>query len=74
MPDVRRYLFVFWGLVLMLLKLFGHLSDGRAPLVEVLGPLLFCRIEVIGEILNIVFVPSLILFVKNDIPNQRKTP
>ena len=74
MPDVRRYLSVFWGLLLMLLNLFGYLSNGRAPLVEVLGPILFLKIEAFGEILSIVFVPSLILFLKNGTPNPRKAP
>ena len=37
MPDVRRYLSVFWGVLLILIKLFDYLSDGRAPLVEDLG-------------------------------------
>ena len=58
----------------MLLNLFDDLSDGRAPLVEVLGPILFCKIEAFGEILSIVVVPSLILFVKNGTPNPRKVP
>ena len=37
MPGVRRYLSVFLGVLLMSLKLPHYLSDGRAPLVEVLG-------------------------------------
>ena len=37
MPDVRRYLSVFWGGIVMLLKQFDYLSDGRDPLVEYLG-------------------------------------
>ena len=37
MPDVRRYLSVFWGVIVMLLKQFDYLSDGRGPLVEYLG-------------------------------------
>ena len=37
-PDVRRYLSVFWGPLMMLLKRFYYLSDGRAPLVEDLWP------------------------------------
>ena len=37
MPDVRRYFSVFWGVLSMLLKIFDKLSDGRAPLVGVLG-------------------------------------
>ena len=41
MPDVRRYLSAFWGLLLMLIKLPHYLSDVRAPLVGVLGPI-FC--------------------------------
>jgi len=36
-PGVRRYLSVFLGVLLMSLKLPHYLSDGRAPLVEVLG-------------------------------------
>ena len=38
MPDVRRYLSVFWGPLMMLLKRFDYLSDGRTPLVEDLRP------------------------------------
>ena len=37
MPDVRRYLSVFLGVIVMLLKQFDYLSDGRGPLVEYLG-------------------------------------
>ena len=37
MPDVRRYLLLFWGPLMMLLNIFNYLSDGRAPLVEDLG-------------------------------------
>ena len=37
MPDVRRYLSVFWGVLLMLIKIFDYLSEGRAPLVADLG-------------------------------------
>jgi len=37
MPDVRRYLSVFWGVLVMLIKLFDYLSDGRTPLVDDLG-------------------------------------
>ena len=36
MPGVRRYLSVFWVVLLMSLKLSHCVSDGRAPLVEVL--------------------------------------
>jgi len=39
-PGVRRYFSVFWGPLLMLLKLFDYLSDGRTLLVGVLG--VFC--------------------------------
>ena len=45
MPDVRRYLSAFWGLLLMLIKLPHYLSDGRAPLVGVLGPILCFKNE-----------------------------
>ena len=38
MPDVRRYLSVLWGPLMMLLNIFNYLSDGRAPLVEDLRP------------------------------------
>ena len=38
MPDVRRYFSVLWGPFMMLLNIFDYLSDGRAPLVEDLGP------------------------------------
>ena len=38
MPDVRRYLSAFWGPLMMLLKRFYYLSDGRALLVEDLWP------------------------------------
>ena len=36
-PEVRRYLSGFWGALMMPLNIFNYLSDGRAPLVEVLG-------------------------------------
>ena len=36
-PDVRRYLSVFWGVIMMLIKQFDYLSDGCDPLVEDLG-------------------------------------
>ena len=58
----------------MLLNLFGYLSDGRAPLVDVLRPILVYKIEAFGEVLSNIFVPSLILFLKNDTPNPRKAP
>ena len=58
----------------MLLNLFGYLSDGRAPLVEVLRPILFFKIETFGKVRDIIFVPSLILFVENGTPNQGKGP
>ena len=45
LPDVHRYLSTFGGLLLMPLNLFDNLSDGRAPLVEVLGPILYSKIE-----------------------------
>ena len=38
MLDVRRYLSVLWGVLMLLLNIFNCLSDGRAPLVEDLGP------------------------------------
>ena len=41
MPDVRRYLSVFWGVLLMLIKQFHYLSDGCAPLVEDLGHIFY---------------------------------
>ena len=37
-PDVRRYLSGFWGVILMLLKIFHNLSNGRAPLIDDLRP------------------------------------
>jgi len=37
-PDVRRYLLLFWGPLMMLLNIFNYLSDGRAALVEDLRP------------------------------------
>ena len=37
-PGVRRYLSGFWVVLLMLVKLPRCLSEGRAPLVEFLGP------------------------------------
>ncbi len=43
MPDVRRYLLVFWGVIVMLLNQFDYLSDGRDPLVESLGVVLFLK-------------------------------
>ena len=58
----------------MLIKLFCYLSDWRAPLVEVLRPILVYKIEAFGEVLSNVFVPSLILVLKNDTPNPRKAP
>ena len=45
MPDVRRYLSVFWGVLLMLLKLPRCLSDVRAPLVEDLKALDFQKMD-----------------------------
>ena len=45
MPGVRRYLSVFWGPLLMLLKLPHNLSGGRAPLVGVLGRILCFKNE-----------------------------
>ena len=43
MPDVRRYLSVFWGVIVMLLKQFDYLSDGRDPLVEYLAVVMFLK-------------------------------
>ena len=40
-PDVRRYLLVFWGPLLMLINIFHYLSEWRAPLIKDLGPLDF---------------------------------
>ena len=74
MPGVGRYFSVFWGYILMLLKLFGYLSDERTPLVDVLRPILVYKIEAFGEVLSNNFVPSLILFLKNDTPNPREAP
>ena len=36
-PDVRRYLSGFWGVILMLLNIFHYLSNGGAPLIDDLG-------------------------------------
>ena len=58
----------------MLINLFGYLSDGRAPLVDVLRPILVYKIEAFGGVLSNILVPSLILFLKNDTPNPRKAP
>ena len=43
MPDVRRYLSVFWGVIMMLIKPFDYLSDGCDPVVENLGVVLFLK-------------------------------
>ena len=74
MPGVRRYLSVFWGLLLMLLKLPHNLSDGRAPLVGVLGPIFCFKNEASWRMLNIIFSSSMIFFAKNILPNRPKTP
>ena len=37
MPGVRTNLSVFWGVLLISIKLPHYLSDGRAPLAEILG-------------------------------------
>ena len=42
-PDVRTYLSGIWGLILMLLNILHHLSNGCAPLVDDLGPSAFPR-------------------------------
>ena len=44
MPDVRRYLSVFWRFILMLIEIFDYLSAVRAPLVEDLGDVSFFKI------------------------------
>jgi len=73
-PDVRRYFSVFWGILLMLRKLFDNLSYGRAPLVGVLGPILCSKIEASWRELNIIFASSLILLVKSGLPEPPKAP
>ena len=55
MPGVRRYLSVFLGLLLMSLKLPRCLSDGRAPLVEVLGAIFGAKNEAFEGKLIIIF-------------------
>ena len=42
-PDVRTYLSGIWGLILILLNILHHLSNGCAPLVDDLGPSAFPR-------------------------------
>ena len=74
MPDVRRYLSTFGGLLLMPLNLFDNLSDGRAPLGEVLGPILYSKIEAFWEVLDIIFSPSVILIMERGVPNPPKSP
>ena len=72
MPGVRRYFSVFWGPLLMLLKLFDCLSDGRTLLVGVLGGVLFSKNDAFWRMLTIIFSSSVIFLMKAGVPNPPK--
>ena len=74
MPGVRKYLSVFWGILLTSLKLPHYLSDGCALLVEVLGAIFGAKNEAFEGKLIIIFSASVIFFVKIDLPERRKSP
>ena len=74
MPGALIYFSSFGGLLLMPLNFFDNLSDGRAPLVEVLGPILYSKIEAFWEVLDFIFSPSVILIMKRGVPNPPKSP
>ena len=72
-PDFRRYFLDFRGVLLILLKPPRCLSDGRAPLVGDLGPILFSKKQTFWRILHIIFSASLIFLVKKALQNSPKS-
>ena len=58
----------------MSLKIPHYLSDGRAPLVEVLGAICGANNEAFEGKLIIIFSASVIFFVKMDLPRAPINP